>query len=1264
MSNIGSRFKKLIMEPKVTVKKISHKFKYDRKGAFQLISSEIRGDSKRIYQKVRKHLPIKYHGKHNFTIVSACYNVDKYLNEYFKSIINQSLDFKKHIQIICVDDGSSDNTAAIIKQWQEKYPNNIHYIYKENGGQASARNLGLESVQTEWVTFIDPDDFLSDNYFFNVNNEITESTKMLICNLIFWIENEKLLKDTHPLKYRFNNRTRRLAIQDLKDCINLSAASTFFKMDSIKKNNLLFDDRIKPTFEDGKFIADYMLMQNTGEVVFVKESQYLYRKRDDGDSTLDTAWKKEEKYYNVLVYGYVKMLKEYHERRGFVPEHIQRTVIYDIVWYLKYLLDQPGKIAFLSEDKKEIFYKLLIEIFQYIEIKCILQFNLAGIWWLHKAIMIAGLKGAELPNYFAYIETIDQEKKEMLISFFVSPKDHLENINIGGEDIIPRWSKTLKHKLADRVVIYERRIWVSYDGIENNILNLFVDDKIVSLNLKGKWYKNGIIINSIINTLKPSSKYSIENNNTWIIMDRDMQADDNGEHLYRYLKESYPEDNNIYFALSSKSHDWNRLKNEGFNLLDFGTTEFEKVLCKSSKVISSHADDYIHNYFQDNYENSKKMVFLQHGITKDDLSTWLNKKRNLHCFITATTAEYDSIAGRNSPYKYSSRDTFLTGFPRHDALLRGNEKSSKQILIMPTWRDYIAGKIIQGSFRREKNKSFANSIYYKAWSNFLNSQELKGLVEKHGFNIVFAPHANIEPYLEDFIIPEYIQVWHARDGKIQDLFRHSKLMITDYSSVAFEMAYLEKTVIYYQFDKDLVFGGGHTTQKGYFSYEDDGFGPVVDDLNELLIQLDKSLTHNGEPLEPYKTRINATFPFRDGLNCERVYQAIKSLDAPEEKVIDLDILQDYTISAYENARWDLLISRCNLLEKYGDNVQQQKANYMKSLALIETYQFDEVDFDVLSSSNRIQLQARQAFLQEEWQKTIDYLTMSEFKLDREQLFMLLRCYAELKRSSDFSKLSSKLIELTENEKLILQSWDACGKGDWFTVIDLLKDKVMGFSQDELSKYKPQLLLSSAFRQIGQYSESHNQLVDYEKHINNDASCRIEIARLAFIQENYGKVITQLERASRGFIINLPEKVLIEFLVSLEKTEQTHKVSYLLNEIMDKRSSAINALFFILIRRQNWKKIIELAEPLYSNLSKEVVYPLILAKMRMGLIDDAYKLYIKPTSDFPYEYWEIISDLAVLKNNSELASFCFQNMITLFPDRNKESNLQKLISLSR
>ncbi|TQR27513.1 hypothetical protein DMB92_09175, partial [Campylobacter sp. MIT 99-7217] len=137
----------------------------------------------------KKLKPKKQQGFNKYAIISAVYNVEKYLDDYFNSIINQRLDFKNNILIICVDDGSTDHSANIIKKYQKKFPKNIIYLYKDNGGQASARNLGLDFLRKnqdqsninlnsslafdlkdiEWVTFTDPDDFLDRDYFYEVD---------------------------------------------------------------------------------------------------------------------------------------------------------------------------------------------------------------------------------------------------------------------------------------------------------------------------------------------------------------------------------------------------------------------------------------------------------------------------------------------------------------------------------------------------------------------------------------------------------------------------------------------------------------------------------------------------------------------------------------------------------------------------------------------------------------------------------------------------------------------------------------------------------------------------------------------------------------------------------------------------------------------------------------------------------------------------------------------------------------------------------------
>ncbi|EAJ7368025.1 glycosyltransferase family 2 protein, partial [Campylobacter coli] len=236
--------------------------------------------------------PKKHKGFTQYAIISAVYNVEKYLDDYFKSIINQRLDFKKNIFMILVDDGSTDNSAQIIKKYQKKYPKNIVYLYKENGGQASARNLGLKYMQENdyqipWVTFTDPDDFLDRNYFYEVDKFLVTHKAndicMIGCNIIFYHEKQKLYKDNHALNFKFKNGIQVKENCNLDNFIQLSAASCFMNIGYLDK--LLFDEKLKPNFEDAKFINEYLLDNINLKSAFLPTVKYFYRKRVEQNST-------------------------------------------------------------------------------------------------------------------------------------------------------------------------------------------------------------------------------------------------------------------------------------------------------------------------------------------------------------------------------------------------------------------------------------------------------------------------------------------------------------------------------------------------------------------------------------------------------------------------------------------------------------------------------------------------------------------------------------------------------------------------------------------------------------------------------------------------------------------------------------------------------------------------------------------------------------------------------------------------------------------
>ena len=93
-----------------------------------------------------------------FSVIMPVYNTEEYLEEAIQSVIEQTIGFEENIQLILINDGSTDNSESICKKYQEKYKNNIVYKYKENGGVSSARNEGRKYVKGKYFNFLDSDD--------------------------------------------------------------------------------------------------------------------------------------------------------------------------------------------------------------------------------------------------------------------------------------------------------------------------------------------------------------------------------------------------------------------------------------------------------------------------------------------------------------------------------------------------------------------------------------------------------------------------------------------------------------------------------------------------------------------------------------------------------------------------------------------------------------------------------------------------------------------------------------------------------------------------------------------------------------------------------------------------------------------------------------------------------------------------------------------------------------------------------------------------
>ena len=125
------------------------------------------------------------------SIIIPVYNVEKYIRRCLNSLVNQTL---SDIEIIVVNDGTPDNSQTIIDEYVKKYPNKVISIIKENGGQGSARNLGLEKATGEYIGYVDSDDYVELNMYEELYNKAKESNSdIIVCGNNLQSENYELI---------------------------------------------------------------------------------------------------------------------------------------------------------------------------------------------------------------------------------------------------------------------------------------------------------------------------------------------------------------------------------------------------------------------------------------------------------------------------------------------------------------------------------------------------------------------------------------------------------------------------------------------------------------------------------------------------------------------------------------------------------------------------------------------------------------------------------------------------------------------------------------------------------------------------------------------------------------------------------------------------------------------------------------------------------------------------------------------------------------
>ena len=357
----------------------------------------------------------------------------------------------------------------------------------------------------------------------------------------------------------------------------------------------------------------------------------------------------------------------------------------------------------------------------------------------------------------------------------------------------------------------------------------------------------------------------------WLFCEDRNEARDNGYWLYRYTCRNHPETDAVY-AIEADSPDYGKVKKLGREVIPWGGVRHWAYYLAAEKNISSQKDGKPNAalcYLLEVYGIRKnKRAFLQHGITHNDTVFLHYKNTRMSLFVCGAKREYDFI---RKTFGYPEGAVQLLGLARFDGL-HDFEVKKGQILIMPSWRKNIATPA-RFQEHMDSEEKFISTDYYRAWKGLLDDNEFRDLIHSHGLKVIFYPHRCMQRFLTYFRSDDpCITMADPAGFDVQELLKESAFLITDYSSIAMDFAYMKKPLMYYQFDKEAFVKEQYG--KGYFSYERDGFGPVEFEIGGVKRGL-RNYVENGFTMEEkYRNRRDDFFELNDSGNCERNYQAV------------------------------------------------------------------------------------------------------------------------------------------------------------------------------------------------------------------------------------------------------------------------------------------------------------------------------------------------------------------------------------------------------
>lgn len=353
----------------------------------------------------------------------------------------------------------------------------------------------------------------------------------------------------------------------------------------------------------------------------------------------------------------------------------------------------------------------------------------------------------------------------------------------------------------------------------------------------------------------------------WLIGENyGLSARDNGLALFEFCMKNNTKDAEVYFVTKRENADIECLKPYMDHVVIYDTEEHIKLDALAEFYIVSHGiRDVMPSLYHNRLgEYRKPVVYLQHGVAAMKKFGISNQSygKAIRKFVVSSEFEKNLLVKNR---QFWEDEIAVTGLSRYDKLTAENGLGQNYIWMMPTWRDWLVESVEQ----------FRNSMFYKSYCDLLQNQHLLKSLREKNCRIVFSLHNEFEKYkpLFESLACDVVEISDQHEVAVSRRIKECSMIVTDYSSIIFDVVYLHKPALFFQFDQDAYI----RARGSYVDLETELPGEVVHTSEELVRALTELVNDGFREKAAYEERRSRFFDYEDCGNSKRIYQAILAL---------------------------------------------------------------------------------------------------------------------------------------------------------------------------------------------------------------------------------------------------------------------------------------------------------------------------------------------------------------------------------------------------